>query len=380
MFIIIHPNNNSIKSTYFGHLFILSLFSKNKFLFDLIQAKEQCYYFFFLFDFVLLCCMKAEYSVLHILNSICAKDVTRSEVNHLIELAHNYAYSYLKYRYKNLSRTLLAEDVTLQELAIEAIAPLFERDETGFFIKIQSAFQKWQPPIETEESVLFFLNRIAAKSTEKYVSELLRQSDPFFSKILDSVNYFIEKENYKKKQILGTTYIVKIEDIKKLGSLPDSKFINELPAEMFFDLKKTLPVIFEYLDKIDRSAVIPLNALVMKIKAVKSGEFKLADSYSNGNEIEIESITKKAFEVTISKMEGSYLQKKKINAKEANAIKKAIENIIYDMRDGGINPGLHKYLIEQIPEMTSEDYEIRYQNIFEYLFKILKKEIAEQLK
>lgn len=201
---------------------------------------------------------------------------------------------------------------------------------------------------------MFFLNRIVAKSTEKYVSELLRQSDPFFSKILDSINYIIEKQNYKKEQILGTTYIVKIEYIKKLGLLPDSNFIEELSAEMFFDLNKTLPVIFEYLEKSDRTDAIPLNALVMKIKSVKAGKFKLADSYSNGNEIEIESITKKAFEVTISKMEESYLQKKKISINEAEAIKKAIENIIYDMRDGDINPGLHKYLIEQIPELTFE--------------------------
>ena len=324
--------------------------------------------------------MKAEYSVLHILYSICAKEVTRIEVNYLIELTQKFAYSYLKHRYKNLSRTLLAEDVTLQELSTDAIAPLFERNEAGTFIRIQSSFQNWQPPIETEESALFFLNRIVAKSTEKYVSELLRQSDPFFSKILDSVNYIIEKQNYKKKQILGTTYIVKIEYIKKLGFLPDSKFIEELPDEMFFDLNKMLPVIFEYLDKSDRSAAIPLNALVMKIKSVKADEFKLADSYSNGNEIEIESITKKAFEVTISKMVESYLQKKKISINEAEAIKKAIENIIYDLRDGGINPGLHKYLIEHIPVMTFEEYENRFQNIFEYLFKILKKEIAVQLK
>lgn len=324
--------------------------------------------------------MKTEYSVLYILNSICDKSVTRIEVNYLIELTQKFAYTYLKYRYKNLSKVLLAEDVTLQELSTDAIAPLFERDEAETFIKIKSSFQKWQPPIDTEDSALFFLNRIVAKSTEKYVSELLRQSDPFFSKILDSINYIIEKQNYKKKQILGTTYIVKIEYIKKLGLLPDSKFIEELPAEMFFDLNKTLPLIFEYLEKSDRTAAIPLNALVMKIKSVKAGKFKLADSYSNGNEIEIESITKKAFEVTISKMEESYLKKKKISINEAEAIKKAIENIIYDMRDGGINPGLHKYLIEQIPELTFEEYENRFQNIFEYLFKILKKEIAGQIK
>lgn len=72
--------------------------------------------------------MKTEYSVLHILNSICAKSVTRIEVNYLIELTQKFAYTYLKYRYKNLSKVLLAEDVTLQELSTDAIAPLFERD------------------------------------------------------------------------------------------------------------------------------------------------------------------------------------------------------------------------------------------------------------
>lgn len=323
--------------------------------------------------------MKAEYSVLHILNSICDRKVSRIEINFLIELAQKFAFTYLKYRYKNLSKVLLAEDVTLQELSTDAIAPLFERDEAGVFIKIQSAFENWQPPIETEEAALFFLNRIVAKSTEKSVSEILRQSDPFFSKILDSVNYIIEKQDYKKKQILGTTYIVKTEDIKRLGSLPDSKFISELPAEIFFDVNKMLPAIFEYIENSDRTVAIPLNALVTRIKQIRYLGFDFSESAVNGNEIEIESITKKAIDITINKMEESYLQKKKINLKEAQSIKKAIESIIYDMRDGGINPGLHKYLMEQIPEMNFEDYEIRYQNIFEYLFKILKKEIANQL-
>jgi hypothetical protein len=36
--------------------------------------------------------------------------------------------------------------------------------------------------------------------------------------------------------------------------------------------------------------------------------------------------------------------------------------------------------LEQFSKLTFEDYERRYQNIFEYLFKVLKKEIAKQLK
>ncbi|MDP2303431.1 MAG: hypothetical protein Q8N03_13525, partial [Ignavibacteria bacterium] len=137
--------------------------------------------------------MKSNYSVLQYFHSICENKSSRSEVNHLIELAHSYAYSNLKYRYKNLSRVLMSEDSTLQELAIDAIAPLFERNENGELTQIIKAFNNWTPKIKTEEQAIFFLNRLVAKSTEKYASELLRQSDPFFSKILDSVNYLINK-------------------------------------------------------------------------------------------------------------------------------------------------------------------------------------------
>ena len=61
-------------------------------------------------------------------------------------------------------------------------------------------------------------------------------------------------------------------------------------------------------------------------------------------------------------------------------LKEQLECIVYDMRDGGINPGLHKYFLEQFSTITFDDYQNKYQNIFEYLFKVLKKEIADQLK
>jgi len=325
--------------------------------------------------------MKTAYSVLGILTSISENKYSRAEVNHLIELSQSYAYSYLKYRYKNLGKILLAEDVTIQELSIDAIAPLFGRDETGSFIKIAKAFSEWEPKIETEESALFFLNRLVAKSTEKYVSELLRQSDPFFSKILDSINYLIAKLNYCKKQILGTTYIVEDLNLIKIGALPDSKFINELPSGLFKDNINPVSKVFDYIKaNTDKTPAIPLNALVLKIKQVRASEIRFSESAEDNNHTEIESIVKSAIKITVNKMNESYLQKNKINTDEASAMESAIESIVYDMRDGGINPGLHKYLMEKIPDLTFEKYEEKYQNIFEYLFKLLKKEIADQLK
>lgn len=324
--------------------------------------------------------MKSAYSVLAILKSICENKSSRAEVNHLIELVQSFAYSYLKYRYKNLSRVLMAEDLTMQELAIDAIATLFERNDEGSFVKIIKAFNDWIPKIETEEQANFFLNKLVAKSVEKYASELLRQSDPFFSKILDSLNYLIDKNNYQKKQIIGTTYIIENENLVKIGALPDSKFVNELPIEIFNDNRNEISNLFDYIkSNTDKTPAIPLNALVMKIKQIKTSNYIFTGSTPNANQSEIDSIVNKALDITLTKMRETYVSKGKLETNEAEGIKKAIESIVYDMRDGGINPGLHKYFLEQFTELSFEDYRDRYQNIFEYLFKVLKKEIVDQL-
>ncbi|MDT3697622.1 MAG: hypothetical protein ROY99_14655 [Ignavibacterium sp.] len=333
--------------------------------------------------------MKSDNSIFNTLNSICFGKATRSEINYIIELSHNYACTYLKYRYKNLNKVLLAEDVTIKELAIDAIAPMFERDENELFIKLIKAFNNWNPKIESEEQALFFLNRIVAKSTEKYVSNLLRDSDPFFSKILDSINYLIEKNGYAKKQILGTTYIVENKSSNGKWSngdcnvgvknLPDHNFIDELPIIVFNSKQNVVSKIFEFIKtETDKIPAIPLNALVIKLKQVNASSYIYKDSITE-NVTEINSIVEKAVKNTFSKLQESYIEKNKIEKSDGELIKKAIDKIVVDMQDGGINVGLHKYLMEQMTNLSFDEYKNKYQNTFEYLYKILKKEIAEEL-
>ncbi|MDP3831684.1 MAG: hypothetical protein Q8Q47_10465, partial [Ignavibacteriaceae bacterium] len=163
-------------------------------------------------------------------------------------------------------------------------------------------------------------------------------------------------------------------------ALPDRWFISELPIELFNDNKNSISKIFEYIkSNSDKTPAIPLNALVMRIKQINASNFVITDSVSNGNKSEIDSIVNKALDATFTKMQVSYINKGKLEANEAKGIKKAIEGIMYDLRDGGINSGLHKYFLEQFPELNFDDYQSKYQNIFEYLFKVLKKEIADQL-
>ena len=325
--------------------------------------------------------MKKQISILNIFNFVTHAEVSRYEINHLIELAQSYACTYLKYWYKNLHKVFLVETATLDEIAIDSIAPLFARDENGVFVKLKHAFENWQPPIETEEKALFCLNRMVAKSVEKYVSELLRDSDPFFSNILDSVNYQIEKQGYIKKQILGTTYIIENENQKRISCLPDNQFINDLPSDFFQEMNSIIPKLLNHIkDDTDYEAAIPLNALILRIKKMRASNFSFSDRVEFASGVTIDSMLNDALKNTVGKLRGSYADNGKLSSAEICGIERAIRNIAVDIKDGGINPGLHKYFLEQLPLLTFNDYENKYQNIFEYLYKFLKKEIADQLK
>ncbi|MBK6915691.1 MAG: hypothetical protein IPH11_19265 [Ignavibacteriales bacterium] len=324
--------------------------------------------------------MKNSFSILEILNAICDDNITRLQINQLVVVCQKIAHTYLKYRYKNISKALLAEDVSLTEMSIESIVHLFERDSNGVFIRLKTLIHNWQPQIETEESALYFLNSLVSKSSENYVAQLLRTSDPFFSKILDSVSYKIDKEKYCKKHFLGITYIVQDDREHQPDSLPDADFINSLPAELFSS-KKMLEKIFSYIKaQTNKTPAIPINALVMRIKKLNAAELLNDGTVEVEDKFEVNRIVDKALKSTFEKMRVSYLAQHKLNEFEVSGIEKALQSISTDLKDGGVSPGLYKYLFEQFIEISLSDYQKKYQNIFEYLFKIFKKEITDLIK
>ena len=50
-----------------------------------------------------------------------------------------------------------------------------------------------------------------------------------------------------------------------------------------------------------------------------------------------------------------------------------------DLLDGGINPGMYEYFILYINNLEKEFYLNNYHNIIEYLVKVMKSTIAEQI-
>ena len=303
-------------------------------------------------------------------------------LNKVIEIWQSIAITYLHCNYRKIYRFLQNEELSFEEFALDAIAPLFVRERVEQNLPIRTSFNNWQPEIKTEDDALYFLDKIVASRIEQHIYTLLKEEDPFFSKILDSVNYLIKTQGYKKSQSLGKTYIIKSDD-----EISDTLFISQqefenLPAHLFTNRKELFSNLINYLQTETRFvSAIPLNDLIYKLKHINFSEYVLIESSEiTRKQFEIDEIIDFALKSALKKLDNSYTVKGKLSNSESNSIKSALTDISADLKNGGIKPGLYDYLSPYIKDLSKEAYKDNYHNILEYLVRVTKSVIADNLK
>jgi len=301
--------------------------------------------------------------------------LTQKDINSLVEKCYKIAMHYFRCAHSRIYK-VLSDDLKIEDVAIDAISPLFTSGNENPLFLFASALESWNTAIETENDALYFLNKIVSKRVEQHICQLYRQADPFFSKILDSINYLIKKNGYQKINYYGSVYILKPNTGKDFIVPLNKEDLQNIPSDLFVSKKELLTRIFGC----GSFNAIPLNALVHRVKELETSDFLLQnDTSSNESEFQVNELTQKGLSAAVSKLISSYSHKNKLNEAETQAFKFTLNDMATDLKDGGVNPGLYEYLSVHIPEMSKETYQLRYHNILEYLLKIMKKTIADDL-
>jgi len=325
---------------------------------------------------------ETRFSYYQFLRKLCDGEYHQSELNYFIERLFKIAKLYINQRYSRIKRIVEANHYKLEDIAVDTIVPLFHRtgDNNEFSIVIET--RKWNPPIRSEEESLFFIITIIANRVGQQISRILRESDPFFSRILDSVNYLVRSRGYYKLNYHGTFFILESDNMGINLNVIDHDEFQKIPSNIFCEKEKLLQSVMHYLKtETDYFPAIPLNELVIKLKHINVS-WHIADSSSNKfmDKIEIDEAVKNGLCHTERKLKETYLSKGKINQFEYDGFMIALKAITEDLKDGGISPGLHKYLTPYFNNLSYESYQTKYRNILEYLFKHLKENITEELK
>jgi len=125
---------------------------------------------------------------------------------------------------------------------------------------------------------------------------------------------------------------------------------------------------------------IPLNDLVCRLKQINFSDYLSVD-YENvlSKKIEIKEFLDIGLKAVDEKLIAAYLNKDKLTEQEVFAIKAALKEMAVDMSNGGLSPGLYEYLSPHISGLTELIYKEKYHNILEYLLKVMKIKIADEL-
>jgi len=305
----------------------------------------------------------------------------QKELNLLIETCVKLSLSHLKSIRSRIQKIFEKDALSIEDLAIDSIVRLFTIPAECDQPAILTAFQNWQPKIESEEDTMFFLSKVVSNRVDQYITTLLRSTDPIFSKILTSIDHLIKKNNCKKINHCGKAFIVKNEVDKITGTVINDEEFELLQSNLFFEMKLLPENLFNFIkNETSHFPAIPVNSLVTKIKLLNSQEFLFRNNYAEfSTEIEINELINSGLEQTIEKLRAGYFEKGKLTIDETERIKKALIDMSEDLRDGGVNPGLYKYLQPYFNELTQEDYQLKYHNTLEYLLKLMKKNISEKL-
>lgn len=304
------------------------------------------------------------------------------ETNFLIEKSFLLAASYLGINHKKIFSLLQKGEYSINEIAIDAISSLFINDDETNLTPLATAFLNWKPKIEDENDASFFLNKVVSGRVEQHIFSLLREYDPFFSKILDSVNYLIKTGGYKKVSLAGKTFIVNNDVTEICGNIISREEIEIIPVSILIDKKKLLPSVFNYIcDETDFVPAIPLNDLIYRLKHINFAEYLSRDDSVQMNvKYELTEYTDHGFKSAKEKLQLTYLNKGKLSTFETECIERALKDMSNDLLDGGISPGMYNYLAIYMNNLEKEYYLQKYNNILEYLVKVMKSSIAEKLK
>jgi hypothetical protein len=313
-----------------------------------------------------------------LLEKLSAGTASHTEINILIKISSRIAKAYISRNYSRMSRLNEYFQANQDEIAMDAIAGLFCRDKEDKNYSIINSFNAWQPPIETKEDALYFLNKITASCVEQYLSEMLREADPVFSKIYNSVGYALRKKGYKKSMHAGCKYIVKTAEIEFNRNHIDADSFGRIPLNIFNGRDKYLDDLFDYIESAGFVPAIPLNQLVARLKNIYLNYPSRLDDSLNDN-FKIDEIISFAVKEIDNFLQEKYVKKDKITPAEAGHFLSALKDMSFDLKDGGLNPGIYTYLEKYIPGLQNLDSYDKYHNILEYLLKLLKKRIHDSL-
>jgi hypothetical protein len=314
-------------------------------------------------------------------SGLCVKDFA--------SLCHKMAVVYLRKKDRNPAFCGLS----LEDLAADCIADLFQRDERGVFVKLVAYFGAPAEESKSDDELLGATRRLVFSQVNQALYRIYRETDPSLGKLLRNLKNAIKSSPLVTLvQRQGETWICLNQENGAAVSLPEippefleARLSASLRGEA--DLKQILALLVEILNgQHEYRKSYPLTGLALIIRSAFTHLNTALEHESNGHDnfaaAEIEKMIAASVQTVKANMRPTYVEKQKIQADAYNLYFLAI----YDMlaaeyvQNDGVNCSYYDYLRRHTHALTHEDYQRQCRCHFEYLAKLTRLELLRQFK
>ncbi|RMF69931.1 MAG: hypothetical protein D6743_01075, partial [Calditrichaeota bacterium] len=149
----------------------------------------------------------------HLVSAICNGNYQPAELAEFVDLVQKISLSYLKYQEvigKHIRWERNRNMGELEDLALDCVAGLFMRNESGEFIQFKKYFcQSAADPGEMDEHELqILLRRLVIKKTKQELSRIFKERDPEGAKIVRNIKVAIKSApDFGSFKEMGREYI-----------------------------------------------------------------------------------------------------------------------------------------------------------------------------
>lgn len=326
-----------------------------------------------------------------IVTAVRAGDATRLQMNRLVKVCHALSISIVRYKISYAKLETRFHYSSYPDIAYDIIAELFRRDEYGQLVKIKNYFEGIPLLETTDEDILAHLRRLVNSRVNQEIFRIYAEIDPGLSKVLRNIKLAVqEHEHFQVILRTGEWYILPTlsEPNAHLPVVDYERLIHELAAlatggESIPELLKRLSLYLREQETHARFVLVMTVARAFRF-LISRDDSILQETYPDdrllveGAEAVIRETCRRERERYLQK----YVEQKRVKREVFESYFGAIEETMLShfLDNDGSDQSLFERLHVLRPEITHDEYYEKHRSVVEYLARLTRTAVAEQLK
>nr|BDD47193.1 hypothetical protein 4 [Balneolaceae bacterium] len=315
----------------------------------------------------------------------------KTGVGYFVRHCKNIALVYLKSKVASGNYYLNEVNDSLEDLAWDCIADLFERDEQGNFVELETYFNDIDAQALSEEELKIKTRRLVFSKVNDGLFRIFGNYDSSLSKIIRNLKNAASQLDLLVRRIDTTNHVVFQADPADSKPLMPQEFIeiklcHRLSAKMnMVEVMKEIKIIFNNQELYRNTyPLVELARIIRRTYVNSHGKIKSQvlpkkPILLNG---ELQQFLEEAIDRYHEQFYQTYVNKEKISEDELDAYIHAIRNILRHkyITESKLGDGYFDNLKQHMPELTKSNYRDNHRQYLEYMVKLVRRDMIRRIK